>query len=253
MPTTITVLGTPDIHSPEPHLLGPRLSRLLGLLAASERRPVRTAVLVERLWPERTPPSGESALRVQMTRLRRHLGSAGAIVATPGRGYQLADDPAQLVLDSDEFQVAVFSADAAVRAGEYRAAGDQYRHGLKLWRGDAYDSCDDDPDVMAVKAGLEALRRRARRSLVDVSLRNAESDRVDLAELHQLAAQQPGDEELASVFIEGLVRLGQPAEALEVHRRTEAHLRDVLGVGPSKQFRAIVSQLASTPVTGAHV
>lgn len=248
MTTTISVLGPPDVHQPGgPSLLGPRLARLLGILVAERERHLRTEALVERVWPDVTPSSGDAALRVQMTRLRRHLGSLESIGSSPGRGYRLMiDQPTGIDLDSDRFRSMVEDADAAAASGDQAAAAERYRAALLLWRGPAFDGCDDDPEVRVVQVGLESLRRRARRSLVaGLFGSHPASQLIDLTEVHEIVAEQPGDEQLAEIVMEGLERAGQPGEALRVFRQTDAHLRGELGVGPSARLQAVADRLLS--------
>ncbi len=247
MPAKVIVLGPPDIHSPDPLLLGPSLGRLLGILVAKRDQLTRSPVLVDKLWPDRAPGSGEAALRVQITRLRRHLGSSDAIVVSPGRGYRLASDSEVLTVDADEFRLSVQRGDEAVQASDHSTAATHYRTALRLWNGAAFDGCEDDADVQIASAGLDALRRRARRSLVDLLVRAGDcaSASIDLTEIHGLLAEQPDDEELAAMFMERLEQLDQPGEALRVYQRTETHLRADLGVGPSSRMREVVERLSA--------
>lgn len=253
MTTRVVVLGPPDIHSPGPQMLGPRLSRLLGILAASNGTPVRTGVLVDRVWPTDAPGSGDAALRVQVTRLRRLLGSSDSIVASPGRGYSLQTGGGNLTLDSAEFGDLVKQADQHVAAGRHQDAAGTYRSALALWNGMAFDGCDDDTDVRIAQAGLDALRQQARRSLVASSfIGHADEATIDLTDLHHVVAEDPGDEELASVFMEGLANRGHPNEALRIYIRTKTHLHSELGVDPSAKLTALAQRLWSGPTSATH-
>jgi DNA-binding SARP family transcriptional activator len=257
MSTTVVVLGAPDVHDASgPKMLGTRLSRLLAILAANGERHVRAAALVERVWPDNTPGSGEAALRVQVTRLRRHLGSHHSILTMPGRGYRLNVDPSSGVeLDSDRFRSLCDLADANRATGRLSEAAHLYRSGLGLWQGAAYDGCEDDPDVRIEQAVLEIERKQARRQLAEVLLqaapRHSQQHERCVVEVQQLMADQPGDEELAATLMRSLEQYGRASDALRIYREVEAHLRTELGVGPSLNLRALANRLvvdASQPI-----
>lgn len=249
MPAKIVVLGPPDVENPEPLLLGPRLSRLLALLVASRHSPVRTTVLVERLWPDVAPGSGDAALRVQLTRLRRLLGSQASIACRPGRGYQLnLGGDGSVQLDIDAFRSLAGRADEATERADISSAADYYRQALGQWRGTAFEGCEDDDAARVEQAELEALRRHTRRGLAKCVLyHNRRPDGSEMAEVARLAAEQPDDEALALAVIESMERSGHRDEAKRLASQTEQYLLSELGVTPSPQFQTAVGQLIGHP------
>ena len=63
---------------------------LLALLAVRAPQPVSAQVAVEALWPRAAPAEAMRSLRVTVSRLRRSLGAAGAVLETVASGYRLA-------------------------------------------------------------------------------------------------------------------------------------------------------------------
>src|SRR3954453_12862536 len=72
-------------------IAGGRLHALLARLALAGAKPVSTGSLVDAVWDDELPSDQQHALQSLVSRARRALGDADAIVPAPG-GYTLAAD-----------------------------------------------------------------------------------------------------------------------------------------------------------------
>src|SRR4051812_11778800 len=106
-------------------LAGHKQCVLLALLVGARGRPVTRDALIEALWPERLPADPGHALDLQVSRLRRAIGS-DVVVRSEG-GYAIAPSA---TVDADRFDALVGNAAALPPA----AARDALRRGLALWR-----------------------------------------------------------------------------------------------------------------------
>lgn len=122
----VAILGPLEVESAA--VGGARLRRLLVRLALVAGRAVTVEEPPADLWPEEPPADPGDALQSLVSRLRRTLPEAGALVSVPG-GYRLGADT-----DAGEFDRLTARAgqhgDPAVRAALLKQA-------LCLWRGAA--------------------------------------------------------------------------------------------------------------------
>ena len=88
---------------------GPRVRSLLAMLLLDAGRVVSTERLVDGLYGQDPPAGAANALQSQVSRLRRGLGDAGALVEFHPAGYRLAVDqhavPLHIHEDGDERQI----------------------------------------------------------------------------------------------------------------------------------------------------
>ena len=106
---------------------------LLAILLLSANQVVSSDRLIDELWGEQSPESGRTALQVLMSKLRKALGDAGALLVTRPPGYLIRLERDQL--DLHRFERLVGEADDA----EPEAAAGRLRGALALWRGFALD------------------------------------------------------------------------------------------------------------------
>jgi two-component SAPR family response regulator len=202
---------------------------LLAYLVLGGDRPVTRDQIVEALWPEADPESGQTLLHTSLYQLRRALKPAGdGVINFAGGAYRL--DRQGLDVDLERFQ-------------RLAAAGgaDAWRQAAALYRGDLLEGTD--------YPWCEAPRIRARTTYLDV-LRN-------LAQ-HFESANQPGQ---AIPWLQLLIQVdplsedghtglmacyadtGNRGAALQQYR-TLAHLLDEeLGLEPSVAARELYRRL----------
>ncbi len=215
-------------------IAGARLQTLLIRLALDAGRPVGVPILVDAVWGEQPPADETNALQTLVSRLRRALGAADAIVQSSA-GYRLAAAPDDV--DATRFERSAAEGAAALRRGEYREAGRRLSDAIALWRGAAL--ADAPTEALAVAAArLEDLRLATLLDRVDADLELADPT-VLVPELEALATEHPLHERLAGQLIRALGASGRQADALRTYERLRAHLADELGVDPAPELQEI--------------
>lgn len=209
--------------------------RLLALLLLARGRPVPAERLADQVWAEHVPTDPAAALRTQVSRLRRLLGSLGGRLVTTPAGYRLDVRPAEL--DMARFEKALAGLDPLSSE-----ALDRLDAALGLWRGpvlaDVADLSDAEPDV----ARLEELRALAEESRAEVLLALGRSGQ-SVAHLESLCRAHPHRERARLLLMESLCRSGRYAEALDACQAWRRHLVDDLGLEPSSGLRRLEREI----------
>ena len=227
------VLGPLEVveHGSPLPLGGARQRALLALLLTRANEVVSTDRLIDELWGERPPRGAANALQYHVSRLRKQLGGAHAIV-TKEPGYLIRVGPDELDLLRFERLV-----EEGQRSSPEAAAG-LLRRALALWRGPALADVAHEAFAQAEILRLEELRLVALEQRIDADLalgRDAEL----VAELEALVRQHALRERLRAQLMLALYRCGRQAEALEVYRRTRRVLVDGLGIEPSPALQEL--------------
>ncbi|WP_442910901.1 AfsR/SARP family transcriptional regulator [Kitasatospora sp. NBC_01266] len=230
------ILGTTTAHhddgTPVP-LGGARLRALLAALVVRQGRPVPAEALVAEVWDGELPQDSAAALQTLVGRLRRTIGREE--VGSGPAGYWLT----QRQSDLTRFQQLAEHGQRALAAGDARAAAEQLREALALWRGPALA---DLPDRAGRAVRLEAQWAEARRARIGADLALGRAVEV-AAELAGLCADHPLDEPLHVLWIRALHRCGRTAEALERYERLRRALAEQLGTDPGAELRAVHQEL----------
>jgi DNA-binding SARP family transcriptional activator len=213
-------------------LPGPRQRGLLALLLLHANEVVSADRLIDELWPGEAPESGAAALQASVSRLRKALGSGGALLATVAPGYVLRIAPDQLDLYRFERRV-----EEAVGADPSTAA-EKLREALALWRGAPLADFGYESFAQAAIGRLEELRLLALEKRVDADLalgRHAEL----VPELEALVLEHPLREGLRVQLMLALYRAGRQADALEAYQEARKTLVDELGIEPSPALQEL--------------
>lgn len=214
---------------------GSRQRALLAVLLAHRGSLVPRERLIAALWPAGPPPSSEHTLHSHASRIRALVGAD--LRAVPG-GYRL--DPQDL--DADRF-------DRAVRAVTRGAAGrgrpdarDSPAHAaevlaeaLALWRGPAFGSEADLPEVQAEAERLETARRSAHEALARALVDTDPERAADAAE--RALDGDPYREGAWALLVRARTAEGRPGEAVLAYLRAAAAL-DEIGLLPSQELRS---------------
>jgi DNA-binding SARP family transcriptional activator len=219
----------------------PRQRVLLAALLLGAGRVVSLDALAEALWEGRQPAGARGALHSGVQRLRSTLGPSGAaLVETRPPGYLIR-------LDDSEFDVREFSAlaargQAAAAAGTWPQAASLLREALGLWRGEPLADVPSqllrDRETPAIKdQRLQALVTR-----IDADLHLGRHGEV-LAELRQLAAAHPLQEQFHAQLMLGLYRSGRQADALGAYQDVRRVLAGELGIDPGPELRLLQQRI----------
>jgi DNA-binding SARP family transcriptional activator len=195
---------------------------LLALLLLHRNQVVSTERLIDELWADEPPARATKTLQVYVSQLRKALGPDRLVTRPPG--YLLKVEPGEL--DLERFEQLTTEGRKRLADNDPRAARDQLREALDLWRGP--------PEGPA--AGLEDLRLSAQEDWLHAALESGEASAV-IPGLEQLVAAQPLRERPRELLMLALYRSGRQADALELFRRTRELFVNELGIEPSQALR----------------
>ncbi|MEU5847844.1 BTAD domain-containing putative transcriptional regulator [Saccharopolyspora shandongensis] len=261
-PCRFTVLGPPGLncYGTELDLGSPQQQAVLMLLLANSGRFVQIGELIDGLWGDRAPVTGEAVIRTYISRLRRMLSGhgLGSAIRSQAGGYLL--DPSLFVLDATEFADLVESARREHAAGNAPAAANHLAAALDLWTGTALAGVPGEA-AERERSRLERLKLTAAQELLRTRLELGEHAEV-VAEVPLLIEQNRLEEPLYEIYLLALYRSGRRAEALEVYRTVYDLLSEEMGVGPGPLLQAIhekilradadVHDKMAVPRTGPH-
>ena len=215
----------------------PRQRVLLAALLLNAGRVVSLDALGETLWEGQLPAGARGALHSAVQRLRSTLGPSGAdLVETRPPGYLIKVGDGEF--DVREFGVLAARGHAAAGAGAWGHAAGLLREALALWRGDPLADVPSqllrDREVPA----LEDQRLQALVARIDADLHLGRHGEV-VAELRQLVAAHPLQEQFHAQLMLSLYRSGRQADALAAYQDVRRVVADELGIDPSPELRLL--------------
>ncbi len=222
-------------------LSGPKQRALLAVLLLHANEVVAGDRLIEELWGEDSTESAATALRVNVSRLRKALPRDVLVTRSPG--YTIRLDPDQL--DLQRFERLVDEGRGLLGDANPEDAAARLREALALWRGPALADFGYESFAQAAIARLEEIRLAALELRIEADLALGR-DRELIGELEALTAEHPLRERLRGHLMTALYGSGRQAEALEVYQQTRRTLVEELGIEPSRALqeleRAILRQ-----------
>ncbi|WP_052396935.1 BTAD domain-containing putative transcriptional regulator [Streptomyces sp. NRRL F-5123] len=225
---------------------GTRLRTLLALLALGAGRTVSVESLVTGLWPDGGPADPSHALQSLVSRLRRALGDARALLVAADGGYRL-DVPPDAV-DARRFERLAALGRRLLAEGDGRRAAEALREALGLWRGEALTGLTGTAPAAAAAARLAEARVDAVQARITAELQFAADHGEAVAELEALTARFPLREPLRVLLVRTLHTQGRAAEALSAFDAYRRLLADELGADPGPELRAAhLAVLRGTP------
>ena len=215
----------------------PRQRVLLAALLLSAGRVVSLDTLTETLWEDGSPAGARGALHSAVQRLRSTLGPAGAsLIETRPPGYLIkAED---VGLDIREFSELATRGHAAAEAGTWAEAASLLREALGRWRG---EPLEDVPSQVLRNREVPPLadqRLHALAARIDADLHLGRHGEV-VAELRQLIAEHPLQEQFHAQLMLSLYRAGRQADALAAYQVVRRVLADQLGIDPGPELRLL--------------
>ncbi len=234
--TLVVSDGTRDIS-----LSAPQQRVLLAALLLDAGRVVAVDDLAEVLWEGQPPAGARGAIHSAVQRLRSTLGPSGVdLVQTRAPGYLIRVDDGEL--DIREFSALAARGPAAAAAGTWTQAASLLREALGLWRGEPLADVPSqllrDRETPAIKD----LRLQALVTRIDADLHLGRPGEV-LAELRQLVAAHPLQEQFHTRLMLSLYRSGRQADALAAYQDVRRVLADELGIDPGPELRLLQQRI----------
>jgi len=213
----------------------PRQRVLLAALLLSAGRVVSLDELAETLWEGRPPPGARAALHSAVQRLRSTVGPSGLIeTRPPGYVINLGDGE----LDVRAFGVLAERGRAAAEAGNWAEAARLLRQGLGLWRGEPLADVPSRLLRHRECPAIEDLRLQALATRIDAELQLGRHGEL-VAELRQLVAERPLQEQFHAQLMLSLYRSGRQADALTAYQDVRRVLADELGIDPGPELKVL--------------
>jgi len=218
-----------------------RQGRLAFAYLVSERtRPVARSELVELLWGAEEPPSCDAALSAVVSKLRALLsraGLAGSRVLTATGGCYELRLPAGTWVDTEAAADAVHAAEAALKASDPGAAYGPSAVAHHIARR-PFLGGEESPWVDARRTRLRGILLRALECRSAVYLWNGEWSLAAEA-ARELVTLEPFRESGYRLLMRAHSAAGNAAEALWTYEQCRKLMARELGVGPSKETRAV--------------
>jgi predicted ATPase len=218
--------------------LRPAQRRVLAILCLEAEGAVDRDTLLDRMWGDRLPPTGPSALQVHLTGIRK---AAPGLIVNSGTAYRV--DLARYGLDLVSFEEHAARAATERRAGRWDRALRAADHALTVWRGPPFEDLRQNVFAAAPIARMEAIHD----DLVDVRGRALlELGRVTEAviALREEVRRQPFREPLWEQLMLALHRAGRQAEALRAYQEARTIFAAELGVEPGPGLRRMEERIA---------
>jgi len=217
---------------------------LLGLLAIRANAVVQSDRLIDELWVGVVTPGAAVTLRSYISVLRRALHGArtgaDSVLATAAAGYRI--DLEADHIDAHRLRRLVGEGHEHLRRACPHEALGSFETALGLWRGLPLAELGDHTAAAPFRAEMSALRASATdgrlRALVEAG-RHHEA----IPALESLIRTEPLREEPYELLVLAFHRAGRTPEALEVHQRFRALLREQLGIDPSPAFAGLQSAI----------
>ncbi|HTT53714.1 MAG TPA: BTAD domain-containing putative transcriptional regulator [Streptosporangiaceae bacterium] len=208
----------------------PQQRILLAALLLNAGRVVSVDALAEVLWEDGPPAGARGALHSAVQRLRVALGPSGAdLIETQPPGYLITVGDGEL--DVLVFSMLVARGHAAAEAGRWAQAAGLLREALGLWRGEPLADVPSELLRDREMPPLEDQRLQALAARIDADLLLGRHGEV-VAELRQLVAAYPLQEQFHAQLMLSLYRSGRQADALAAYQDVRGVLADELGIDP---------------------
>jgi len=220
--------------------LGGRQPRaMLARLLVADGRPVTVESMVDAIWGDGPPASAVGTMQTYVSRLRGRFDGSVSLVFDAG-GYRL-EVPGEQV-DHHRFEALATSGRTLLDEGRHEAARAELLRAEALWRGRALEEFADLDFALGMAARLEERRLVAVEDRLGADLELGRHAAA-VAELGELTAEHPLRERLQELHALALYRSGRQADALRVLAEAGRHLRDELGLEPSRPLRDLESAI----------
>ena len=188
-------------------LRGSKQRALLATLLLNANRVVPAERLIDDLWGEEPPESGEHALRVRVSELRKVLAIEGeqSPISTRPLGYVMLLRRDQL--DLFRFEDQLERGSDALADGELSTASEVLHAALELWRGPALADVRQGDFGRSAAMRLEELRLHALELRIEAELALGHHEQL-VSELQSLVKDHPLNERLRAQLMRALYGTG---------------------------------------------
>ncbi|MER7753365.1 AfsR/SARP family transcriptional regulator [Kitasatospora sp. NPDC097643] len=244
----VDVLGTLEFRfaGREFALRGPKLRKVLALLALRANEDVNIDVLAHELWGENQPATAVMTVRTHIYHLRKWFAALPLAqehkphIASQPYGYRL--EVPEDGVDATAFRLLCARGQDLLDAGQVDGAADLFGRALALWRGPVLADVRHGAVIEQLAAELGGLRERVIEHRLEAELgRGRHRDVVD--ELRVLVAAQPFNEWRHAQLIRALHGSGRRAEALGAYQSLRTLLNRELGVEPSGDVQRLRGEI----------
>src|SRR3954451_4088947 len=212
---------------------------LVAYLVLNRDRPVRRDELIEALWPDAQPASGDALLRPPLSRLRKALGQ-GRI---EGRSELTLALPDGAYVDWDAARMALAATREALATGDYRTASQRGAEAVEIAERGLLPGLEAHW-IDERRRELEELRTEALEAIAIAGVAQGGPALADAERAARAAIEAaPFRESARAALMEALGAGGNVAEALRAYDDLRTMLRDELGTTPSPRVVALYERL----------
>ncbi|WP_330182467.1 AAA family ATPase [Nocardia sp. NBC_01503] len=226
--------------------LGPPQRRgVLAVLAMRRRQWVSAAALLDALYEDAPPASGNAVIQTHISALRRILEPARpprtppSVLLSGHGGYQLRIDDDQI--DIGVLDQLVAAATRARRANDGEGAARLYAEALALCSGEPLAGIPG-PWAEQQRTALAERRLAILEDSLELTVMWGRADEA-IDTLRSLVSEHPLRERLRAMLMRALADRGRRSEALAVYRDTRRLLVDELGVEPGAELRGLQDRI----------
>lgn len=222
--------------------------RLWAYLVLHRRHPVGRDDLATALWGDDVPDAWDSTLNALVSRLRRNLAPAAAVVpgfalhGEPGR-YRLVL-PVETFVDAERARAAMHEVDRLVYREQIGLALAEARVAMEI-AGRGFLAGEEAPWIEGMRRTLADIRRRAHERTIEAEI---ERGRLDLAETEAraLLVGDPLHEPAYRLLMRALVGRGNAAQAIRVYEECRRTLREQVDARPSPETDRLLREIVGS-------
>src|SRR4051812_37312198 len=212
---------------------------LVAYLLLNRDRPVRRDELIEALWPDAQPASGDALLRPPLSRLRKALGQ-GRI---EGRSELTLALPDGAYVDWEAARTALVATREALATGDYRTASQRGAEAVEIAERGLLPGLEAHW-IDERRRELEELRTEALEAIAIAGVAQGGPALADAERAARAAIEAaPFRESARAALMEALGAGGNVAEALRAYDDLRTMLRDELGTTPTARVVALYERL----------
>ncbi len=250
-PMSIELLGplSFSLHHRPVVASAPKQRQVLALLALNVGRAVTVSTMVEELWGDTPPRSYATTLQTYILQIRNAIMAASdddpdsrRLLSTRPYGYVLNQHYCEI--DTEVFHKGVQAGRDAAEQGDYLRASALLSQALNLWRGPALVDVKVGRVLEIDVAALEEHRLGALERRVETDLALGRHSYL-LAELTELTARHPLNENLCTLLMVALYRSGRAARAIQIFAHFRYVLFRELGIEPGPRMQRVLAHIRS--------